>query len=76
MQMIIGSRSNSKIKTDKLKVEVDKLSKAEIKLKINKAIIFSIIDLITNLVSKPYTIAHNSKTKMLPITYLYFVNDK
>lgn len=76
MQMIIGSKNNSKIKTDKLKVEVDKLSKAEIKLKINKAIIFSIIDLITNLVLKPYAIAYNSKTKMLLITYLYFVNDK
>lgn len=76
MQIIIGNKSNSKIQKDKLELEIDKLSKIEIKLKIDKIIIFFKIDLIINSISKLYIIAYNSKAKMFLITYFYFIDNQ
>lgn len=73
--MIIGSRSSGKVEADKLEVEIDKLFKVEIEAEVDEAMIFSIVDLMTNPASKPYTIAYNSEAKMLLMTYLHFVNN-
>lgn len=40
MQMIIDDKSSGKIKINKLEIKINKLSKAKIKIKIDKAKIF------------------------------------
>lgn len=74
--MIIGSRSNGKVKADKSEIEVDELSKAKIEAEVDEAMILSIVNLITNLVSKPCAIAYNFKAKTLLVTRLHFVDDQ
>lgn len=59
---------------DKLEVEINQLSKAKIKIEFHKAIIFFIINLMTNQILKLYTIIYNFKTKLLLVTFLHFVD--
>lgn len=74
--MIISSGSSDKVEIDKLEIEMDKLSKQKIEVEIDKIIIFSTIDLMTDLASKSWAIVYNSKAKTLLITRSHFVNDK
>ncbi len=74
--MIIGSGSSGKVEADKSEVEVDKLSEAEMEVEVDEAMIFSIVDLMTDPASKPYAIAYNSEAKMLLVTCLHFIDDK
>lgn len=63
MQIIINSKYNSKIEVNKFKIEINKFSKTKIDAKVNKLIIFFIIDLIINLALKFNKIIYISKTK-------------
>lgn len=76
MQIIISSRSSGKVEADKLEVKVDKLSKAEMEAEVDKAMIFFIVDLMTNLISKSYAIIYNFEAKILLVICLYFVDDQ
>lgn len=75
VQIIIDSKTSGKVEPDKSKVEMDELSEAEIESEVDEAMIFSTVDLIANLVSKPYAIVYNSEVKTLLVTCLHFVND-
>lgn len=75
VQIIIGSGNSDEVEVDKSELEVNKLSKVEIEMEIDETIIFSIIDLITDLVSKPCTITYNFEAKTLLITCLHFIDD-
>lgn len=75
VQMIIGSGNSGKVEANKLEIVIDELSKAEIEAKIDKAMIFSIIDLMIDPVSKPFAITYNSKVKTLLVTRLHFMDD-
>ncbi len=75
VQMIIGSRSSGEVEVDKSEVEVDELSEAEMEPKVDEAMIFSTVDLMTDSTSKPCTIAYNSEAKTLLVTRLHFVDD-
>lgn len=74
--MIIGNGSNGKVEADKLEVKMDKLSKIEIDTEVDKAMIFSTDNLITNPALKPYVIVYNFKNKTLPVTCLHFIDNK
>ncbi len=74
--MIIGSGSSSEVEADKSKVEVDELSEAEIEVEVDEAMIFSIVDLMTDPASKSCAIAYNSEAKTLLVTRLHFVDDQ
>lgn len=73
--MIISSGNNSEIEAKKLEIVEDDLSETDMEVEIDKAIIFSIIDLMTNPVSKLFAITYNSEAKMLLITCWHFVDD-
>lgn len=74
--MIIGSGSSGKVEADKLEVEVDELSEAEMEAEVDEAMIFSTVDLMTDPASKPCAIAYNSEAKTLLVTRLHFVDDQ
>lgn len=76
MRIIINSKHNSTIETNKLKIKIDKFFKTEIKTKIDRVIIFFTVDLITNLVLKPNKIIYYSIAKMFLVTCLYFKNNE
>lgn len=73
VQVIIGSGSSG---ADKLEVEVDELSEAEMEAEVDEAMIFSTVDLMTDPASKPCAIAYNSEAKTLLVTRLHFVDDQ
>lgn len=76
MQIIIGNKIYDKVEMDKLEVGLNELSKADMELKVDEAIIFSIVNLMINPASKPYANPYNSKTKTLLVIHLHFVNDQ
>lgn len=68
--MIINSKNTGKAKVDKLEVEMNELSKAKIEIKMNKAITFFMVNLMTYSISKLFAIIYNFED-IMPFSDLF-----